>query len=141
MTRPPFVILPIIAGLGIVIALAYWVLSIVMRPRQQPLKSVAVAHHATRPDYAAGFGAAPSPATPAPQPSAWEDSHPPTQPPAPAPAAEAAPPAPAPEAPLPATAHEVQPPPPAHEAPRPAFGDTTPAAPDEPPDLPEPGDD
>ncbi|HEV2029478.1 MAG TPA: hypothetical protein VGS16_13260 [Candidatus Dormibacteraeota bacterium] len=133
MTRPPFVILPIIAGLGIVIALAYWILSMVMRPRQQPLKSVAVAHLATRPDYTAGFGAAPPlPAAPAPQPSAWEDVHPPTASPAPTPAAESAPLATAPEAPPPVAAHEVPPPAPVDETPRSDFGEATPAAPDEP---------
>ena len=133
-TKPPFVILPIIAGLGILIALGYWILSIVMRPRRQPLKSVAVAHLATRPDYNAGFGAAPPlPAEPAPQPSAWADGPPPTASPGPAPAADAAPPA--------AAAEAVPPPPVVHDAPPAELGDTTPAAPDEPPDLPEPGDD
>jgi hypothetical protein len=144
MTRPPFVILPIVAGLGIVIALAYWILSMVMRPRQQPLKSVAVAHMATRPDYAAGFGTAPRAAAPAPPPSAWADASPPAPPPGPAPAAEAAPPLTTSEVPPPAAAPEAQsppPPPPSVETPRAAFDDTTPAAPDEPPDLPEPGDD
>ena len=130
MLKPPFVILPIIGGAGLAIALLYWILSITRRPRQKPLKSVAVAHLASRPDYSAAFGAPPpAAAAPAPPPSAWADVIPtaaaPTapesvEPPAEPPAAEAAaePPAPAPEAPPPEIA----------------------AAPDEPPDLPEPGD-
>ena len=130
--KPPFVILPIIAGLGLLIALAYWIISIAMRPRQQQLKSVAVAHLATRPDYTAGFGAPPpAPAPPAQQPSAWADVHPPT----PAPTSET------PETPLTAQAHEVAPPGPVDETPRSDTGYVTPASPDEPPDLPEPGDD
>jgi len=115
MLKPPFVILPIIAGLGLLIALGYWILSLVLRPRPQVLKSVAVAHLASRPDYAAAFGTPPPvPAEPAPQPSAWADVIPPTL----APPAPPTPPATLPEA---------------------AQGDL-PAAPDEPPDLPEPGD-
>jgi hypothetical protein len=114
MLKPPFVILPIIAGLGLAIALGYWILSLVLRPRPQVLKSVAVAHLASRPDYAAGFGTPPpAPAEPAPQPSAWADVHP----------AAPAPPPPTP----PATVPEASPP-------------DLPAAPDEPPDFPEPGD-
>jgi hypothetical protein len=114
MLKPPFVILPIIAGLGLLIALGYWILSLVLRPRPQVLKSVAVAHLASRPDYAAGFGTPPpAPAEPAPQPSAWADVHP----------AAPAPPPPTP----PATVPEAPPP-------------DLPAAPDEPPDFPEPGD-
>jgi hypothetical protein len=120
------VILPIIAGIGLAIALGYWILTLLTRPKQQVLKSVAVAHLASRPDYSAGFGAAPAaPAPPAPAPSAWADVTPPPttapdpplpEPPAAAESQFAAPPA-APESQLP----EV------------------PAAPDEPPDLPEPG--
>jgi hypothetical protein len=138
MTRPPFVILPIIAGLGIVLALGYWILSRVMRSRQQPLKSMAVAHLSTRPDYTAGFGVAPPvPDAPAPPPSAWADVIPPTAPAGP----EAAPTAPAPEAPPPAAAQEAPPPAPGDPAPSSTFGEVSPAAPDEPPDFPEPGDD
>jgi len=128
LTRPPFVILPIIAGLGIAIALGYWILSMVMRPRQQTLKSVAVAHLASRPDYSAGFGAAPAaPPPPAPEPSAWADVGL-AQTPQPAPEqsawADVGPPPPPPPAPA------AEPEPPSPEVP---------AAPDEPPDLPEPG--
>lgn len=137
MMKPPFVILPIIAGAGLAIALIYWILSIVMRPRQKPLKSVAVAHLASRPDYTAGFGAPPpAPAPAAPPPSAWADvawtAPPPTEPaPAETPS-EGQPPATS-EAAQPFTAG---PPAPGPEAASPDIA----AAPDEPPDLPEPGD-
>ena len=74
MLKPPFVILPITAGVGLVIALLYWILSIALRPRQQTLKSVTVGHLASRPDYTAPFGAAPvAPALAEPMPSAWDD--------------------------------------------------------------------
>jgi len=74
MLKPPFVILPITAGVGLVIALLYWILSIALRPRQQTLKSVTVGHLASRPDYTAPFGAAPvAPAAAEPMPSAWDD--------------------------------------------------------------------
>ena len=135
LTKPPFVILPIIAGIGIAIALGYWILSLLMRPKQQVLKSVAVAHLASRPDYSAGFGAAPAaPATPAPAPSAWAEVTPPL-PTTPPPAGM-----PEPEPPLPETfaAPESQFPEPS-AAPESQIPDL-PAAPDEPPDLPEPGD-
>jgi hypothetical protein len=134
LTKPPFVILPIIGGIGIAIALGYWILSLTMRPKQQTLKSVAVAHLASRPDYSAGFATSPAaPPPPAPAPSAWADAIPPQPPPASAPEA----PLPEPEAP-----HQelfAAPPPPAvePEPPRPELS----AAPDEPPDLPEPAED
>ena len=74
MLKPPFVILPIIGGVGLVIALMYWILSIALRPRQQTLKSVTVGHLASRPDYSAGFGAPPAAPPPTePMPSAWAD--------------------------------------------------------------------
>ena len=144
MLKPPFVILPLIAGAGLAIALIYWILSIVMRPRQRPLKSVAVAHLASRPDYAAGFGTPPPvPAPAATPPSAWADvlptgaAAPPVSPEPPAEtetvapsevaaAAPAEPVATAPDDPA-ATTSEALPPDPA-------------AAPDEPPDFPEPVD-
>ena len=144
MLKPPFVILPIIAGAGLAIALTYWILSVVMRPRQKPLKSVAVAHLASRPDYGAGFGTPPPvPAPPAAPPSAWADtlpnapaappvsSEPPAEPEAIASSeapsvAPAEPSAAAPDVP-PSTPSEAPPPDPA-------------AAPDEPPDFPEPVD-
>jgi hypothetical protein len=152
MLKPPFVILPIIAGAGLAIALTYWILSIVMRPRQKPLKSVAVAHLASRPDYAAGFGTPPPVAAPpAAAPSAWADvlpkaaaapavsPEPPAEPEtiASSEVAEVAPAEPSATAPAepsatvpdepPATPSESLPPDPA-------------AAPDEPPDFPEPAD-
>lgn len=74
MLKPPFVILPIIGGVGLAIALIYWVLSVVLRPRPQLLKSVTVGHLASRPDYSAGFGTPPPAPAPAPSlPSAWPD--------------------------------------------------------------------
>jgi hypothetical protein len=75
MLKPPFVILPIIGGVGILIALIYWILSIATRRRPpQTLKSVTVGHLASRPDYSAAFGTAPLAAAPAePMPSAWAD--------------------------------------------------------------------
>jgi hypothetical protein len=119
MMKPPFVILPIIAAAGLAIALGYWILSLVMRPRPQTLKSVAVAHLASRPDYSAGFGTPPPATAPtAPEASAWSEPvapHPPTAP------AEPAPP-------------EV-----AADSPAPEIERPMPASPDEPPDLPEPG--
>jgi hypothetical protein len=137
LTKPPFVILPIIGGLGIAIALGYWILSLMMRPRQQALKSVAVAHLASRPDYSAGFGAAPAaPPPPAPVQSAWADVIPP-QPPQPPPAPEPEPPLPEPEPPHPELS-AAQPLPAAEaEPPLPEIQ----SGPDEPPDLPEPGED
>lgn len=136
MMKPPFVILPIIGAAGIAIALGYWILSIVLRPRPQTLKSVTVAHVASRPDYTAAFGTpppAPAPATP--EPSAWSDS--PLPPPAPT-AATATPEAAPPEA---VTPLEATPPPDVDwDAPQPVIDEAAPPAPDEPPDLPEPGD-
>lgn len=141
LMKPPFVILPIIGGLGIAIALGYWILSLMMRPRQQALKSVAVAHLASRPDYSAGFGAAPAAAAPtAPVPSAWANVIPPQpQPPQPQPAPEPDPPLPAPEPPHPQL-FAAQPPFAAEPEPEPPLPEL-PAAPDEPPDLPEAGED
>jgi hypothetical protein len=147
MLKPPFVILPIIAGAGLAIALTYWILSIVMRPRQKPLKSVAVAHLASRPDYAAGFGTPPPvPAPPAPAPSAWADVLPKSAPAtaasaeaaeaetlAPSEAAETAEAAPAED---PYATTPAEPPAPPAEAPP----EDPAAAPDEPPDFPEPVD-
>lgn len=139
LMKPPFVILPIVGGIGLAIALGYWILSVVLRPRPQTLKSVAVSHLASRPDYSAGFGTPPSaPAASAPPPSAWPEAVPPT----------AAAPPPSPET----TAADAMMPD-AGETPHPDAppsadtqwtGDTgapaAPEEPDEPPDLPEPGD-
>jgi hypothetical protein len=142
ITKPPFVILPIIGGAGLAIALIYWILSIVMRPRQRPLKSVAVAHLASRPDYSAAFGAPPPVAAPpAPPPSAWADVTP-TTPTAEEPASPETPAEP-PVSNTAETAFQA-----AGDEPAPAGTDAAPeaaqpdiaAAPDEPPDFPEPGD-
>jgi hypothetical protein len=144
MLKPPFVILPIIGGLGIAIALTYWILSIVMRPRQKPLKSVAVTHVASRPDYAAGFGTPPPvPAPAAPPPSAWADvlpKAPTAQPVSPEPPAEAQ----TIVSPESSEAAPVEPfaTPPDEPSTTPSeAAPTDPAAsPDEPPDFPEPVD-
>jgi hypothetical protein len=136
MLKPPFVILPIIAGIGLAIALTYWILSVVLRPKPTVLKSVAVAHLATRPDYAAGFGTPPpAAAEPAPPPSAWADALPAaTVPP------ETAPSETLPEAPPPEASAAAEFAPAAEQAIPPATPpDDLAAAPDEPPDLPEPG--
>ena len=153
ITRPPFVFLPIIAIIGILGVLAYWLLS---RRRHDvpPASAATVVHRATRPDYLAPFPTAGDPPvatqTPAQQ-SAWDA---PIQP---RPAVQAPPPvqAPlpvqrpaAPYAPTPYVPPSVPPqaPPP---APPPAAPPRTvewpapqnpPAAPDEPPDLPQPSD-
>jgi hypothetical protein len=146
--KPPFVILPIIGAAGLALALGYWILSMVMRPRQRTLKSVAVAHLASRPDYTAAFGTPPPAGTSTTsEPSAWSDpvAHPAPAPPAmPAPG-ETAEPEVAPYAPETAepdvAAYGPEPAPPdvAAEAPPTDVDDTIPASPDEPPDLPEPG--
>ncbi|HET9783164.1 MAG TPA: hypothetical protein VFR33_15465 [Candidatus Dormibacteraeota bacterium] len=75
ISKPPFVFLPIAGAVAIGLALAFWVFSVVRRPRQVALTSAAVVHRAMRPDYSAGFGT-PPPAPPAPQAeaSAWEQS-------------------------------------------------------------------
>lgn len=142
MLKPPFVILPIIGGLGLAIALVYWILSVALRPKPTVLKSVAVTHVATRPDYAAGFGTPPPAAAPAaPPPSAWTDVIPPAAAATAAAAPEAAPIETAPQEPPPEASAATEPAPavepPAHPEPPPS---DLPAVPDEPPDLPEPGD-
>jgi hypothetical protein len=115
ITRPPFVFVPIIGVLAILVSLAYWVFSMVRpSPRPAALPTAAVVHRATRPDYSAEFGSPPpAPAPAPPPPSAWDDVLPVAHPFA------AAPP-------------PVEPEPPAAELP---------SAPDEPPDLPEPAED
>lgn len=115
ITRPPFVFVPIIGVLAILVSLGYWLYSMVKPPpRQAALPTAAVVHRATRPDYTAGFGAPPpAPAPAPPPPSAWDDVLPAAHPIA------AAPP-------------PVEPEPPAAEEP---------GAQDGPPDLPEPAED
>jgi hypothetical protein len=81
ITKPPFVFLPIIGIVAILISLGYWILSIVRRPAPAVIPSAAVMHRASRPDYSAGFGTPPPPAPPpAAEPSAWAE--PPPAPPA-----------------------------------------------------------
>jgi len=139
ISRPPFVFLPIVGGLAILLSLGYWAVSVIRRPRPMTaLPSAAVMHRATRPDYTAGFGTPPP--TPIHEPqsqSAWTEPvrpHP-TSPPAPTP--EPAPP-PAPAAPKL---------PPAEWGPPTEWGPGAPDAgypelspPDEPLELPEHGD-
>ncbi|TAN32559.1 hypothetical protein EPN29_07985 [bacterium] len=122
ISKPPFVFLPILGGLGILGAAAYWWLSVARRPRPPTLPAASVVHRATRPDYRADFGTPPpAPAAPAPAPSAWADVLP-AAPPPPSPGAAAVPPS------EPVSPVEAEP----------ASGDP-PSAPDEPPELPEPG--
>ncbi len=144
MLKPPFVILPIIGAAGLALALGYWILSLIMRPRTQTLKSVTVAHVASRPDYSAGFGTPPSaPAPAAPQPSAWSDSPLPVAAPpqvADQPETSALDVAPPDVAPPDVAPAEAAPPEIPADAPPLDVDNTMAAAPDEPPDLPEPGD-
>ena len=138
ISKPPFVFLPLIGFLAIAISLGYWVVTLMRRPRGIPYQSAAVVHRASRPDYTASFGTAPtSPATPAKDSSAWtEPVHPiaaPAEPhylPAPA---EVSPPV---AAALPPRAEKA-------ELPSPSLLEEEwrsflPPA-DEPPELPEPG--
>jgi Fibronectin type III domain len=134
ITRPPFVFLPIIAIIGILGVLLYWLLSRGRQMRAAP--AATVVHRATRPDYMAPFptsGTPPLAPPPPAQASAWDapiQSAPPVQPYTP-PAVEPPPPA-ATYAPTP----YVPPPVPPQAPPPPA----PPAVPDEPPDLPQPSD-
>jgi hypothetical protein len=146
ISKPPFVFLPIVGGLAILLSLGYWAVSMIRRPRTPtPLPSAAVVHRATRPDYTAGFGTPP----PAPAPavssqSAWsEPVHPliaPAPAPAPAPEPPAAPPQP-PEAPEPELPHVEWGPPGEWGPGTPDAGYPELSAPDEPPETggPEPG--
>jgi hypothetical protein len=144
ISRPPFVFLPIVGGLAILLSLGYWAVSVIRRPRQAaPLPSAAVVHRAMRPDYTAGFGTPPpAPAPEASSQSAWsEPVHPIV--PAPAPAAT---PEPAAAQPQPPAAPEPELPhvewgPPGEWGPgTPDAGYPELSAPEEPPELPEHGD-
>ena len=130
ITKPPFVILPLIGVLAIAVSIGYWILSVVRRPKTVVFPSAAVVHRATRPDYTAPFGT-PPPTPAAPQaPSAWEDVVPKAPAPAPPPAVAAEPAPPPyelPELPAP-TAEEIR------EEMRQFL-----SPPDDPLDLPEPG--
>ena len=107
ISKPPFVFLPLFGFGALLLALAYWAFSVLRRPRRlAPLPSAAVVHRATRPDYTAAFGTAPSRPADTPATSAWNEAMPPPgtpttptgmQPPLPTPAA----PAPAVEEPQP----------------------------------------
>ena len=73
ISKPPFVFLPIAGAAAIGLALAFWVFTLIRRPRQVAFpSSAAVVHRAMRPDYSAGFGAPPSSAPAATEPSAWD---------------------------------------------------------------------
>ena len=143
ITRPPFVFLPIIAIIGILGVLLYWLLS--RRRQMSAAPAATVVHRATRPDYMAPFptaGTTPVAPPPAPQASAWDApiqstppyAAPPVQPP-PAPATYT----PSPYGPPPVPPPPVPPaaPPRSVEWPAPQ---NPPGAPDEPPDLPQPSD-
>ncbi len=73
ISKPPFVFLPIAGAVAIALALVYWLMSVVRRPRALALPSAAVVHRATRPDYSAGFGTPPPHSADAPVPSAWSE--------------------------------------------------------------------
>jgi hypothetical protein len=73
ISRPPFVFLPLAGVAAIGLALAFWLFSVIRRPRQVALPSAAVVHRAMRPDYSA---APQSPAPARPEPSAWPEAAP-----------------------------------------------------------------
>ena len=98
---PPFVFLPIVGGLAILLSLGYWLVSYMRRPLVAPLPSAAVVHRATRPDYRAGFGTPPPGPAPAPEPSAWNEPMTHAAAPAPEPIAQTPPPQPPPAEPSP----------------------------------------
>ncbi|TMC54917.1 MAG: hypothetical protein E6J20_03080 [Chloroflexi bacterium] len=140
ISRPPFVFLPIVGGLAILLSLGYWAVSMIRRPRFTPaLPSAAVMHRAMRPDYTAGFGTPPAtPTRESQSQSAWtEPVHPhPTSPPAAAAEPMPEPPAAAePELP-----HAEWGPPTEWGPGAPDAGYPELSAPDELPELPEHGD-
>jgi hypothetical protein len=134
------VFLPLIGFLAIAISLGYWVVTLMRRPRGVPYPSAAVVHRASRPDYTASFGTAPTaPTTPAKDASAWtEPVHPMAAPAEPnhnhLPAAAEVPPHAALAQPPPAEIPELPPPSLLEEEWRSFL-----PPPDEPPQLPEPG--
>jgi hypothetical protein len=158
ISKPPFVFLPIVGGIGILLAVGYWALSVMRRPAQLNIPATAVVHRATRPDYSAGFATPPAaPARDVREPdSAWTGVIPPVEPSSPGEPAAGQDPGPEaraePQPPEPAAGPQPEPPPvagPDPEAPAQGWAstdagwDTAPGAapgPDEPPDLPEPGD-
>jgi hypothetical protein len=102
ITHPPFVFLPLFGFGAIALALLYWAVTVIRRPRRPAsLGSAAVVHRATRPDYSASFGAPPAAPTPQVPPSAWSE---PMRPPPVAGPASPNPPTPSPSAQPPAPA-------------------------------------
>jgi hypothetical protein len=106
LLRPPFVFLPIVAILGLLAALTYWLMS-VNSSNQPALPSTSIVHRSVRPSLGGPTPevAAAAPAEPAPAPTV------PTPPPEPPPAPPAPPPPPEdlPPPPLPpqAASHET----------------------------------
>jgi hypothetical protein len=80
ITRPPLVFLPIIGLLGLLAALAYWVLMKVDRDRPPVLPSATVIHRSARPDLAPMHSRTPLPGDPPQQPPAEPPTAPPTTP-------------------------------------------------------------
>jgi hypothetical protein len=74
ISRPPFVFLPIFGVGALLLALAYWAISAIRRPRRlAPMPTAAVVHRATRPDYSAAFGTSPPRPAGGLQQSAWDE--------------------------------------------------------------------
>jgi len=78
--RPPFVFLPIIGLLGLLAALAYWVLMKVDRDRPPVLPSATVVHRSARPDMAPMHSRTPLPGAQPPAPPAEPPPASPTTP-------------------------------------------------------------
>lgn len=163
ISKPPFVFLPIIGALAILLAVGYWAFSVMRRPTPLNIPATAVVHRATRPDYSAGFAAPPAAtASAGAAESAWPEA-PPAAPPAPVPqastpeppadAAPQQPPAAGPQTEPPPAGFAAEPPQAGSEPDAPAAGWAPPAsgwdepplggpgASDDPLDLPEPGED
>ena len=92
--QPPFIFLPFIAALGLIGAIAYWVLGTLAR-RPRALPSASIVHRSVRPEAGLrGIEYMPPPAPPTASPA------PPMTPPAPPPADDYQPPWPAPNPPI-----------------------------------------
>ncbi len=162
ISKPPFVFLPIIGALAILLAVGYWAFSVMRRPTPLNIPATAVVHRATRPDYSAGFAAPPAAtASAGAAESAWPEAppaapHPVPQASTPEPPADAAPqqpPAAGPQTEPPPAGFAAEPPQAGSEPDAPAAGWAPPAsgwdepplggpgASDDPLDLPEPGED
>ena len=137
ITSPPFVFLPIVGGLAILLSLGYWFVNYMRRPRVAPLPSAAVVHRATRPDYKAGFGSAPPAPAATPEPSAWNEPIRHATPQAQEPPPQAAPPQQPPQAEPPAAESG---PPVEWGTGRGDWGFPEPPEVDESADIPQPGD-